>query len=160
MNLYGFRIDPRTIRVITVIAITTIARINGIKIKSRRHKQLRKIIHKTKENQQVRLTNRQIKLCDEIGVGLPYLIRYDSKINTKLKILIDIGATSCYNRTGIHKNKNERSIYKRVSTVNGYSINKYYHVITIFNTRYTFYEIDGLKSDFLICYNLLKKKEL
>jgi len=30
-------------------------------------------------------------------------------------------------------------------------------MLTIFDTRYTFYEIDGLKSDFLIGYNLLKK---
>jgi len=30
-------------------------------------------------------------------------------------------------------------------------------MVTIFDTRYTFYEIDGLKSDFLIGYNLLKK---
>jgi len=28
-------------------------------------------------------------------------------------------------------------------------------MVTIFDTRYTFYEIDGLKSDFLIGYNLL-----
>jgi len=55
------------------------------------------------------------------------------------------------------KNKNEFPIYKKVSTVNGYSIIKYYHMLTIFDTRYTFYEIDGLKSDFLIGYNLLKK---
>jgi len=47
--------------------------------------------------------------------------------------------------------------YKRVSPVNGYSIIKHYHMVTIFDTRYTFYEIDGLKSDFLIGYNLLKK---
>jgi len=30
-------------------------------------------------------------------------------------------------------------------------------MVTIFNTRYTFYKIDVLKSDFLIGYNLLKK---
>jgi len=30
-------------------------------------------------------------------------------------------------------------------------------MVTICDTRYTFYEIDGLKSDFLIGYNLLKK---
>jgi len=35
------------------------------------------------------------------------------------KILIDTGATSCYIRRGIYKNKNELPIYKRVSTVNG-----------------------------------------
>jgi len=75
----------------------------------------------------------------------------------KLKILIDTGATSCYIRTGIYKNKNEPLIYKSVFTVNGYSIMKYYHMVTIFETRYTFYEIDVLKSDFLIGYNLLKK---
>jgi len=55
------------------------------------------------------------------------------------------------------KNKNKFPIYKKVSTLNGYSIIKYYHMLTIFDTRYTFYEIDGLKSDFLIGYNLLKK---
>jgi len=93
----------------------------------------------------------------ESGVGLPYLTRYDNKINKKLKILIDTGATFCYIRTGIYKNKNELPIYKRVSTGNGYSIIKYYRMVTIFDTRYTFYEIDGLKSDFLIGYNLLKK---
>jgi len=32
-------------------------------------------------------------------------------------------------------------------------------MVTIFDTRYTFYEIDGLKSDFLIGYNLLKNIE-
>jgi len=41
--------------------------------------------------------------------------------------------------------------------VNGYSIIKYYHMITIFDTRYTFYEIEGLDSDLLVGYNLLKK---
>jgi len=41
--------SQNTIRVKTVIATTTITRINGIKIKSRRHKQLRKIIRRTKE---------------------------------------------------------------------------------------------------------------
>jgi len=30
-------------------------------------------------------------------------------------------------------------------------------MITIFDTRYTFYEIEGLDSDLLIGYNLLKK---
>jgi len=30
-------------------------------------------------------------------------------------------------------------------------------MVTIFDTRYIFYEIDGLKSDFLIGYNPLKK---
>jgi len=30
-------------------------------------------------------------------------------------------------------------------------------MVMIFDTRYTFYEIDGFKSDFLIGYNLLKK---
>jgi len=90
-------------------------------------------------------------------VGLPYLTSNGSKINKKLKILIDTGATSCYIRTGIYKNKNELPIYKRVSTVNGYSIIKYYHMVTIFDTRYTFYELDGIKSDFLIGYSLLKK---
>jgi len=30
-------------------------------------------------------------------------------------------------------------------------------MVTIFDSRCTFYEIDGLKSDFLIGYNLLKK---
>jgi len=34
---------------------------------------------------------------------------------------------------------------------------KYYHMVTIFNTRYTFYKTDVLKSDFLIGYNLLRK---
>jgi len=78
-------------------------------------------------------------------------------INKKLKILIDTGASSCYIRTGIYKNKHELLIYKRLSTVNGYSIIKYYHMLTIFDKRYKFYEIDGLKSDFLKGYNLLKK---
>jgi len=73
------------------------------------------------------------------------------------KKIKNTGATSCYIKTGIYKYKNELPIYKRVSTVNGYSIIKYYHMVTIFDTRYTFYEIDGLKSDFLIGYNLLKK---
>jgi len=66
-----------------------------------------------------------------------------------------MGATSCYIRTGIYKNKNELPLYKRVSTVNGYSIIK--HMITIFDTRYTSYEIEGLDSDLLVSYNLLKK---
>jgi len=30
-------------------------------------------------------------------------------------------------------------------------------MVTIFDTRYIFYEIDRIKSDFLIGYNLLKK---
>jgi len=64
MNLYRFRIGQNTIRVITVMAATTITRINGTKIKRRRHKQLRKIVRRTKGNQQVRLTNGQTKLCD------------------------------------------------------------------------------------------------
>jgi len=33
-------------------------------------------------------------------------------------------------------------------------------MITIFDTRYTFYEIEGLDSDLLIGYNILKKKKL
>jgi len=33
-------------------------------------------------------------------------------------------------------------------------------MITIFDTRYTFYEIEGLDSDLLIGYSLLKKWEL
>jgi len=41
--------------------------------------------------------------------------------------------------------------------VNGYSIIKYYHLITIFDTRYSFFEIEGLDSDLLVGYNLLKK---
>jgi len=36
MNLYRFRIGQSTIKVITVIATTTITRINGTRIKSRR----------------------------------------------------------------------------------------------------------------------------
>jgi len=48
-------------------------------------------------------------------------------------------------------------LYKRVSTVDGFSIIKYYHMVRIFDTRYTFYEINGSKSDFLIGYNLLKE---
>jgi len=32
-------------------------------------------------------------------------------------------------------------------------------MVTIFDTRYTFFEIDGLKSDFLIGYNLLKTRK-
>ncbi len=48
-------------------------------------------------------------------------------------------------------------IYKRVSTVNGYSVIKIYHFITIFDTKHIFYEIDGLKADLLVGYNLQKK---
>jgi len=43
------------------------------------------------------------------------------------------------------------------TTVNGYSIIKYYHMITFFDTQHTFYEIEGLDSDLLVGYNLLKK---
>jgi len=51
-------------------------------------------------------------------------------------------------------------MYKRESTVNGYLIITSYHMITIFDIPYTFYEIEGLYSDLLIVYNLLKKLEL
>jgi len=34
--------------------------------------------------------------------------------------------------------------------VDGYSLIKYYHMLTIFDTRYTFYEIEGLHLDLLI----------
>lgn len=46
-------------------------------------------------------------------------------------------------------------IYKKVSTVSGYSTIKICHYITIFHNN--FYEIDGLKAKLLIGYNLLKK---
>jgi len=43
-----------------------------------------------------------------------------------------------------------------VSTDNGYSIIKIYQNKTIFHTKHIFYEIEGLKADLLIGYNLLK----
>jgi len=70
---------------------------------------------------------------------------------------LTLGQPSCYIKTGIYKNKNELPIIKIVSTVNGYYIIKYYHMITIFDSRYTFYEIERLDSDLLVGYNLLKK---
>jgi len=72
-------------------------------------------------------------------------------------MLIGTGAISCYIKIGIYKNRNELPIYKRVSTVNGFSITNHYHMITIFDTRYKIYEIEGFDSDLLICFNLLKK---
>jgi len=66
---------------------------------------------------------------------MPYLIRTDRKTKKQLKILIDTGATACYIKKGIFENKNELSIYEKVTTVHGYSIIKYYHIINIFETR-------------------------
>jgi len=65
------------------------------------------------------------------------------------------GATSCYIKKGIYENKKELPTYKRVSTAHGYSFIKYYHILTIFETKHLFYEIEGLESDLLIGYNLL-----
>jgi len=67
--------------------------------------------------------------------GMPYLNRTDRKTKKQLKILIDTGATACYIKKGIFENKNELSIYEKVTTVHGYSIIKYYHIINIFETR-------------------------
>jgi len=36
--------------------------------------------------------------------------------------------------------------HKRVFTVLGYSIIKYYHILTIFETKHQFYEVKGLES--------------
>lgn len=72
-------------------------------------------------------------------------------------MLIDTGATACYIKSGIFLNKNELPIHKRVSTVNGYSIIKYYQIIKMFNIKHIFYEIEGLETDLLVGYNLLKK---
>ncbi|EAL58748.1 Prgag-pol, putative, partial [Wolbachia endosymbiont of Drosophila ananassae] len=71
--------------------------------------------------------------------------------------MIDTGATACYIKKGTYQNGIELPIYKRVSTVNGYSTIKKCHYITIFQTKQIFYEIEGLKADLLIGYNLLKK---
>jgi len=70
-----------------------------------------------------------------------------------LKILIDTGATACYIKKGIYENKKELSIHKRVYTVHGYSIIKYYHLINIFGEQHLFYEIEGLESDLLVGFN-------
>lgn len=54
---------------------------------------------------------------------MPYLNKIDRKTKKLLlKILIDTGATACYIKKGTFENKNELSIYKKVTTVNGYSI--------------------------------------
>jgi len=92
--------------------------------------------------------------------GMFYLKRVDRKTQKELNILIDTGATGCYIKKGILQNKNELSIYKKVSTVHGCSIIYYYHYINIFETRHLFYEIEGLESDLLIGLNLLGKSEL
>ncbi len=88
---------------------------------------------------------------------MPYVKRVDRKTKKELNILIDTGATACYIRKGIYENKNKLPIYKKVSTVHGYSIIKYYHYINIFETRHLFYEIEGLESDLLIGINLIRK---
>jgi len=88
---------------------------------------------------------------------MPYLNRTDRKTKKQLKILIDTGATACYIKRGIFGNKNELSLYKKVTTVHGYSNIRYYHIINIFKTRKLFYEIEGLESDLLIGFNLLRK---
>jgi len=46
--------------------------------------------------------------------------------------LIDTGATACYIKNYIFESKNQLSIYKKVSTVHGYFIIKYYHYTNIF----------------------------
>jgi len=68
---------------------------------------------------------------------MPYLNRTNRKTMKQLKILIDTGATACY--------------------IKKYSIIRYYHIINIFETRQLFYEIEGLESDLLIEFNLLRK---
>jgi len=90
-------------------------------------------VRSTKKNETRNTQQGQAHFLDKPtpGVGFPYLIRNDSKINKTLKILIDT----------ILKNRNELPIYNRVSTVNGYSIIKEFHMITIFDTRYTSYKI-------------------
>lgn len=88
---------------------------------------------------------------------MPYILRYDKVINRELQILIDTGATSCYIKAGIYNNKNELNIFKRVNTINRYTIIKYYHIIHLFGVRQIFYEIDNLESDLLIGYKFLKK---
>jgi len=37
-----------------------------------------------------------------------------------------------------------------VSTIHGFTIIKYYHLLTIFETKLLFYEIEGLEYDLLI----------
>jgi len=81
---------------------------------------------------------------------MPFLKRVDRKTKNDINILIDTGATACYIKKGIFENKNELSFYKKVSTVHGYSIIKYYPYKNIFETRHLFYEIEGLESDLLI----------
>jgi len=61
--------------------------------------------------------------------------------------LIDTGATSFYIKKGIYENKKELPTYKKASTLRGYSIIKYYHILTIFETKHLFNEIAGLESD-------------
>jgi len=90
---------------------------------------------------------------------MPHITRIYRKTQKQLRILIDTGATSRYIKKGIYENKEELPTYKRVYTDHGYSIIKYYHILTIFETKHLFYEIYGLETDLLIGYNLLRKME-
>ncbi len=85
---------------------------------------------------------------------MPHIMRTDrntqkKNIIKKLYIFIFTGATSCYTKSGIYENKKELLTY--------ISIIKYYHILTIFKTKYLFYEREGLESVLLIGYNLLRK---
>jgi len=84
---------------------------------------------------------------------MPHITWLDTKTKRPLKILIDTGATACCIKKGIYENKRELSIHKRVSTVHGYSIIKYYHLMNIFGEQHLFYEMEGLESDLLVGFN-------
>jgi len=71
--------------------------------------------------------------------------------------LIDTGATACYIKNYIFESKNQLSIYKKVSTVHGYFIIKYYHYTNIFEKWHLFYEIEWLEFDLLIGFNIFRK---
>lgn len=91
-------------------------------------------------------------------MGLPHIYR---RINNKwLKILIDTGATSCYTSPKIFSDKKTLDINKRVKTVNGFTIIKYYYEIYIFDRVVRFYEIENLEADCLIGYNLLRNANI
>jgi len=75
---------------------------------------------------------------------MPHITRIYRKTQKQLRILIDTGATSRYIKKGIYENKEELPTYKRVYTDHGYSIIKYYHILTIFETKHLFYEISKI----------------
>lgn len=57
-------------------------------------------------------------------------------------------------------NRRELAIKKRVKTINGFTIIKYFYEAVLFGIKQRFYEIKNLESDILVGYNFLKKANI